>query len=62
MAQQALYQKLLESRVFPSQAEGISWGKQKKEQYAAADMTVKVDTEAADATRRRWITKVYAKV
>ena len=58
---QALYAKLLESRAFPTQAEAVQWGKDKKEQYVAADMAVKVDTEAADATRRRWITKVYLK-
>jgi hypothetical protein len=45
---QALYQKLLESRIFPSQAEAIEWGKTKREQYKAADM-------------RRLITEVFLK-
>lgn len=59
---QALYQKVLESRLFGNQEEAMAWGKEKKEQYKNADIPVKVDTEPADATRRRWITKVYAKV
>lgn len=58
---QALYQKLLESRIFPSQAEAIEWGKTKREQYKAADMVVKVDTKPADPTRRRWLTEVFLK-
>lgn len=58
---QALYQKLTESSIFNTQAEAIAWGKKKKEDYKAADMSVKVDTKPVDETRRRWITEVYLK-
>ncbi|MFK5282300.1 hypothetical protein ACI3PL_22350 [Lacticaseibacillus paracasei] len=62
MAQQALYPKLIESRIFDSQAEAIAWGKQKRQEYKDADMVAKVDTKPADSTRRRWLTEVFLKV
>lgn len=58
---QAVYQQLLTSEVFNTQAEAIAWGKIQKEQYKAAGMVVKVDTKPNDATRRRWVTEVYLK-
>lgn len=57
---QTVYQQI-EERVFPNQAEALSWGNTKKDEYKSADMTVKVDTNPVDATRRRWKTTVYLK-
>lgn len=59
---QALYAKLLESRIFTNQAEAIEWGKEQKTKYSQADVPVKVDTNPVDATRRRWKTTVFTKV
>ena len=59
---QALYQQLVASEVFNSQAEAVAWGKTQKQQYKDAGMAVKVDTNPSDASRRRWITQVYLKV
>lgn len=58
---QALYQQILASRIFQSQADAVEWGKEQREKYKAADMTVKVDTNPVDATRRRWKTEVFLK-
>lgn len=58
---QALYQQVLESRIFDNQREATTWGKEKKEEFKAADMSVKVDTNPVDETRRRWKTTVYLK-
>lgn len=57
---QALYQQI-EERIFPNQEEALDWGNTKKEEYKSADLTVKVDTNPVDATRRRWKTTVYLK-
>ena len=57
----SLYQQILESRVFPLQEEAIAWGNKKKEEYKSANMSVKVDTNPVDATRRRWKTTVFLK-
>lgn len=59
---QALYPKVLESRIFDSQAEAKEWGSKKKEEYKMADNPVKVDVVPADATRRRWKAILYLKV
>ena len=58
---QSLYQQVLESRIFDTQAEAIGWGNEQKERYKSADMSVKVDTNPVDATRRRWKTVVFLK-
>jgi mannose/cellobiose epimerase-like protein (N-acyl-D-glucosamine 2-epimerase family) len=57
---QTVYQQI-EERIFPVQAEALAWGNKKKEEYKSADMSVKVDTNPVDATRRRWKTTVYLK-
>ena len=62
MAQQALYQQVVESKMFFSQAEAAAWGKQKKEEYKADNITIKVDVNPVDATRRRWKADLYLKV
>jgi len=59
---QAVYPKILESMIFPTQAEAIEWGDNKKSQYKEAGNPVKVDVVPADATRRRWKAIVYLKV
>lgn len=59
---QALYPKVLESRIFDSQAEAKAWGSDKKTDYKEAGNPVKVDVVPADATRRRWKAIVYLKV
>lgn len=59
---QALYAKILESRIFENQQEAIDWGKNKKTEYTQASVPVKVDTNPVDATRRRWKTTVFTKV
>ncbi len=61
MSAQALYQRVVESKTFNTQAEAIAWGKQEKEKYKQADIVVKVDTVPIDATRRQWKTQVYMK-
>lgn len=59
---QALYQRLVESQIFNTQAEAREWGDKKKEQYLAADNPVKIDIVPADPTRRRWKAQVFLKV
>lgn len=59
---QALYQNIVESQMFFSQAEAVAWGKEKKAEYKAADMIVKVDINPVDATRRRWKADLFLKV
>lgn len=58
---QALYQRVAESRIFPTQAEAKEWAQSKKEDYKAAGNPVKVDVVPSDATRRRWKAVVYLK-
>lgn len=59
---QALYGKILESRIFNSRAEATEWGKTEKDNYKQAGNPVKVDVVPADATRRRWKAILYLKV
>lgn len=58
---QSIYLKIVESQTFDTQAEALAWGKTKKKEYTESDIPVKVDTNPIDATRRRWVTEVYAK-
>lgn len=58
----ALYGKVLESRIFDSQAMAKEWGDKTKEEYKMSGNPVKVDVVPADATRRRWKAIVYLKV
>lgn len=58
---QAVYQQLITSEVFNTQAEALAWGKEQKQKYKDAGMSVKTDTNPSDASRRRWITQVYLK-
>lgn len=62
MATQALYQNIVESQMFPTQQEAADWGKEKKNEYKQAGMTVKVDINPTDATRRRWKADLFLKV
>lgn len=62
MGKQALYQRIVESQVFPTQAEAIEWGNETKSKYNEAGNPAKVDVVPADATRRRWKATVYLKV
>ena len=62
MAQQALYQNIVESQIFFTQAEASQWGSEKKAEYQSAGMVVKVDINPVDATRRRWKADWFLKV
>lgn len=58
----ALYGKVVESQIFPTQEEAREWGRETKNKYVQAGNPAKVDVVPADATRRRWKATVYLKV
>lgn len=62
MAEKAQYGKILNSQVFDTQAKAMFWAQKKKTEYSAGGITVKIDVNPVDTTRRRWRAEVFQKV
>lgn len=60
MARKPLYGKILATRAFTNQEQAITFAKEYKEQYKAADMSIKFDINRTSASE--WVATIYVKL
>lgn len=55
-----LYGKILASRAFPTRAQAVDFAQSYKEEYKAADISIKYDINRTEASE--WKATVFAKI